>query len=442
MKLPSIAQLEQTQLTPNSTLADLPLFDFQVEIDTIVKDVEQVLRAHSTLPGVIVTMNHKAAGVISRRKFFEQLGQLYGVSVYLKRPIKLVLAAIGAEPLILSAQTRLPEATAQALDRPLNFVYEPVIVEFGQYCRMVDVYTLLIAQSRLFANLQAELQLANEELETRIELRTAELVKANHDLTREVAQRKQIEQELVATRDQAVAASRFKSELMAKVSHELRTPLGGILGLTEMLQVGVYGPLSPQQEQVTNQIIKSTHYLTDLVNQILDQAKFEAGKLKLNISNVAPIQIVEETVAKLGVMAQAKGLALTIDIAADVPATLAADPMRLKQILLNLVSNALKFTEEGGVHIQLYRYDPDHWAMAVSDTGPGIPAAAQAHIFEPFGQVDGSITRQHTGTGLGLSIVKQFTTLMGGQVLLESIPGQGSTFTITLPLKPVQENVA
>jgi signal transduction histidine kinase len=361
------------------------------------------------------------------------------VSVYLKRPIKLVLEAIGAEPLIMPAHTRLPEATAQALDRPLNFVYEPVIVEFGQYCRMVDVYTLLIAQSRLFANLQAELRLANEELETRIELRTAELVKANHDLTREVAQRKQIEQELVATRDQAVAASRFKSELMAKVSHELRTPLGGILGLTEMLQVGVYGPLSPQQEQVTNQIIKSTHYLTDLVNQILDQAKFEAGKLKLNISNVAPIQIVEETVAKLGVLAQAKGLALTIDIAADVPATLAADPMRLKQILLNLVSNALKFTDEGGVHIQLYRYDTGRWAMAVSDTGPGIPAAAQAQIFEPFGQVDGSMTRQHTGTGLGLSIVKQFTTLMGGQVLLESELGQGSTFTVILPLKPVQE---
>jgi hypothetical protein len=212
--------------------------------------------------------------------------------------------------------------------------------------------------------------------------------------------------------------------------------------MTEMLQVGVYGPLSQQQEPVTAQIIKSTHYLTDLVNQILDQAKFEAGKLKLHVSAIAPAQIVEETVAKLGVMAQAKGLALTIGIGDDVPATLAADPLRLKQILLNLVSNAIKFTDDGGVHIQLYRIDAGRWAMAVSDTGPGIPAAAQAQIFEPFGQVDGSITRQHTGTGLGLSIVKQFTTLMGGQVLLESELGQGSTFTIILPLKPIQEKVA
>jgi signal transduction histidine kinase len=139
--------------------------------------------------------------------------------------------------------------------------------------------------------------------------------------------------------------------------------------------------------------------------------------------------------AKMGVLAQVKGLALTADIAADMPDILSGDSARVEQILVNLVSNAIKFTQQGTVQISLYRANAAHWALQVSDTGPGIPLEAQAQIFEPFGQVDSSITRMHTGTGLGLSIVNQLVTLMGGQITLKSQPGQGSIFTVLLPLE-------
>ncbi|MBN1994646.1 MAG: hypothetical protein JW953_18245 [Anaerolineae bacterium] len=436
----SIAKLERIQLTMDSRLADLPAYAFQVEANTIVYEVDKTLRRHLILPGVIVTDQQVAIGVISRRKFFEQLGQLYGVSVYLRRPIRLVLEAIGVKPLCLSAGSTISEALALALSRPPQFVYEPVVVEFEhQIYRLLDIYTLLSAQSKLFAYLQAELQEANSNLEGRVERRTAELARVNTDLIQEIVKRKQVEEALILARDEALAASRLKSELVAKVSHELRTPLGAILGHTQMLQIGLHGPISVEQQEVASKIIKSTNYLTSLVNQLLDQAQYEAGKLVLNIAPVVPADIVEETLSKLGVMAQNKKLTLTGQIAPDVPPQLLGDSVRLKQILVNLVSNALKFTEQGTVSIRLYCPDPGHWAMQVSDTGPGIPLEAQTYIFEPFEQVDGSITREYAGTGLGLAIVKQLTTLMDGQVDLESTVGRGSTFTITLPLSPIQE---
>lgn len=436
----SIAKLEQVQLTIDTPLADLPVYDFQVDVQTVVHEVEKILRQHMILPGVIIADHHKAIGVISRRKFFEQLGQLYGVAVYLKRPIRLMLQAIGAEPLHLPSTVTVPEAIRLALSRPPMFVYEPIIVEFkNQTYRLLDIYTLLIAQTKLFSSLQLELQQANDELEARIEKRTSELVKVNADLTEQIARRKQVEEALILARDQALAVSRLKSELLAKVSHELRTPLGAILGHAEMIQVGVYGAISGEQEEATTKIIKSTNYLTSLVNQLLDQAQFEAGKLKLNISNFDPRQIIKDLLSKLGVIAQNKGLTLTADVAANLPNTLKGDPVRVQQILMNLVSNAIKFTERGSVQVKLFCHSDTHWAMQVCDTGPGIPAEAQHHIFEPFGQVDGSMTRQHTGTGLGLSIVKQLVSLMGGQIKVDSKLRQGSTFTIILPLQPEEE---
>jgi signal transduction histidine kinase len=273
-----------------------------------------------------------------------------------------------------------------------------------------------------------------ETLEQRVAERTSELVNERDKLN--VALK-----ELAAARDQALAASRLKTELLAKVSHELRTPLAAILGLAEVLDLGVYGPISGKQQQTVAQIIDSAQYLTGLVNELLDQAQLEAGKLKLDMRPFAPADVLDHTVAKLSVLAQAKGLTLTAGMAADVPATLSGDPARVQQVLVNLVSNAIKFTQAGTVQVRLYRPDAIYWAMEVSDTGPGIPFEAQAYIFEPFRQVDGSMTRAHIGAGLGLSIVKQLTTLMGGQVTLESEVGRGSTFTVQLPLSPIQKRI-
>jgi PAS domain S-box-containing protein len=258
---------------------------------------------------------------------------------------------------------------------------------------------------------------------------------------RDITERKQTEEALALARDQALQASRLKTELLAKVSHELRTPLGAILGFAEMLELGVYGSPSEEQKRAMAQIIDSTHYLTGLVNELLDQAQLNEGKLKLNLISFTPADILNDTLSKMQVLANSKGLSLTTDIAADMPTVLTGDLVRLEQILVNLVSNAIKFTQTGKVQVRLCRPDVAHWALQVTDTGIGIPLEAQAYIFEPFAQVDGSMTREQEGFGLGLSIVKQLTHLMGGEVTLESEVGRGSKFTVSLPLQPSQEKV-
>jgi hypothetical protein len=174
-------------------------------------------------------------------------------------------------------------------------------------------------------------------------------------------------------------------------------------------------------------------------NELLDQAQLDAGELKLNLSPFPLTNLAEGALSRINILAQTKGLTLTTTIAPGMPATLIGDQARLQQILVNLVDNAVKFTSTGTVRVCFYRPDLTHWALQVSDTGPGIPIEAQAYIFEPFRQVDGSITRQHGGAGLGLSIVKQLTTMMGGQITLESEIGQGSVFTILFPLESIPE---
>lgn len=256
----------------------------------------------------------------------------------------------------------------------------------------------------------------------------------------EIAERRQAEEALTQARDHALMSSRLKTELLAKVSHELRTPLGAIIGFAEMLEGGVYGRTSLEQKRIIAEIIDSGQYLTGLVNELLDQAHFESGRLKLQLNTFTPAALVEPVLSKMKVLAQNKDISLTGHLADNLPALLSGDLARLQQILVNLVSNAIKFTPQGTVQVHLFRPDADHWAIQVSDTGVGIPPEAQTYIFEPFRQVDGSMTRRQAGSGLGLSIVKQLTELMNGQITLESKIGQGSTFTISLPLLITQES--
>jgi signal transduction histidine kinase len=201
-----------------------------------------------------------------------------------------------------------------------------------------------------------------------------------------------------------------------------------------MLQVGVYGPLSAKQRSITQKVMNSTAHLTNMVNKLLDQAHLEAGILKVTVISFSPARLIEHVHATLDVLAESKGLQLTSDIAANMPPSLSSDFVQLQQIIINLVDNAIKFTEQGSVHVRIYQFDETYWAIQVTDTGPGIPAEAYAYIFDAFRQVDGTATRRYSGFGLGLSIVNQLTTLMGGQVKVESKLGQGSTFTVLLPL--------
>jgi signal transduction histidine kinase len=196
----------------------------------------------------------------------------------------------------------------------------------------------------------------------------------------------------------------------------------------------VFGPVTGEQIDATAKILDSTHYLTSLVNELLNQARLDAGRFSLKRDTYAPAAMLERVESKIIDLARNKGLNLVTDIAADVPELVSGDSDQVQQILVNLVGNAIKFTNEGAVTVTFYCSDPTHWALQVTDTGPGIPADAQAYIFEPFRQVDGSMTRQHQGAGLGLSIVKQLVDLMGGQITVASKVGQGSTFTVILPL--------
>ncbi len=251
--------------------------------------------------------------------------------------------------------------------------------------------------------------------------------------------RKRAEQELARARDEALETSRFKSELLARVSHELRTPLNVILGYTEMLQEGIFGPLTELQWEPTEKILQSTDFLTRQVGELLDLAKLEVGQLSLNRQEFAIADVVKSIHEHISVLARNKKVQLVKEIQDNVPPVLYGDPDRIEQILLNLVGNGVKFSDEGVVTLRVFLPDDSHVALQVTDQGIGIPPEMVAVIFEPFKQVDGSITRMYPGTGLGLAIVKQLTDLMDGTIEVQSQEGEGSTFTVYLPLVAAAE---
>ncbi len=253
-------------------------------------------------------------------------------------------------------------------------------------------------------------------------------------VARDITDIKRAQEALAIARDQALEASRLKSQLLAKVSHELRTPLGGILGYAELLRDGAFGRLTAEQKDVTAQVVDSTNYLTTMVSELLDEAQIEAKSISLHLEPFSPTKLLEQVEDKLSVVTRNKGLLLEASIAPELPETIWGDERRLQQILINLVGNSIKFTKDGQVRVSLYAPDSEHWSIQVADTGTGIPEEARAYIFEPFRQVDNSITRENRGTGLGLSITKQLVELMEGQITLESEVGRGSTFTICLPI--------
>jgi signal transduction histidine kinase len=228
--------------------------------------------------------------------------------------------------------------------------------------------------------------------------------------------------------------SRMKSIIVAMVSHELRTPLNAVQGLAELLQQGVYGQLADKQQQTVDRIILNTKRLMSLVRDLLDQAQIEAGTLKIDSVIFSPSELLDSVREVVTGMAQQKNLQFALTIANDLPATLVGDPQRLGQILINLSTNAIKFTETGSVKVSLFPLDAGHWVMEVADTGPGIPISAEAYIFDAFRQIDSSAGRRHGGIGLGLSIVKRLVNVMEGDIRLSSRIGRGSTFSVILPL--------
>jgi signal transduction histidine kinase len=231
-------------------------------------------------------------------------------------------------------------------------------------------------------------------------------------------------------------SSKHKSQFLANMSHELRTPLNAILGYTELILDNIYGDISEKVRDVLSRLEKSGRLLLALINDVLDLSKIEAGQLTLSVSDYSMQDIVQTVFTGVESLAAEKKLSLKATAAQDLPLG-HGDERRLSQVLLNLVGNAIKFTEAGEVNIEVKAFD-SAFLVAVSDTGPGIPLSDQAKIFEEFHQVDSTSTRKKGGTGLGLSISKRIVNMHGGRIWVESSPGNGSTFSFTIPFRTEQ----
>jgi signal transduction histidine kinase len=265
-------------------------------------------------------------------------------------------------------------------------------------------------------------------------IRESEQIVGFQAVARDITAIKQAQEALSLARDQALEASHFKGDLLAKVSHELRTPLFGILGYAELLRDDALGPLAQNQKQAVETILASSQYLTNLISELMDQAQIEAKKLVLQFSPCSPSDLLQDLEEIMSVLAQKKGLTLQTILEPNVPVTVFSDEQRLRQIMINLVTNAIKFTKQGEINVRMFRPTPIYWAIQVSDTGIGIPAEAQTIIFEPFQKVNSVLTKDNRGIGLGLSITKQLVDLMNGHITLESEVGKGSTLTVTFPI--------
>src|SRR5688572_585295 len=282
---------------------------------------------------------------------------------------------------------------------------------------------------------QEKLKATNEDLEEKARL----LSEHNAEVARKNSEIELARQELEEKAEQLAQSSKYKSEFLANMSHELRTPLNSLLILSKLMSQNPDGNLTPQQVEHAATIHAAGSDLLALINEILDLAKIESGMMEVDVRAVSFDVLKDYVDRNFRAIAQQKGLAFEVELAPDLPASMTTDPQRLQQVLRNLLSNAFKFTDEGSVALRVARVERGDGgepaiAFSVSDTGIGIPPEKHKVIFEAFQQADGTTSREYGGTGLGLSISREIATLLGGEITVQSAPGQGSSFTLYLPL--------
>jgi two-component system, sensor histidine kinase len=238
--------------------------------------------------------------------------------------------------------------------------------------------------------------------------------------------------ELAVTRRQAEYANHLKSQFLSTMSHELRTPLNAIVGYSQIQLAGMAGAMTDEQSGFQERILINAKHLLKLINEVLDLSKIEAGRLEIDKSAFNLREALNTVELQNRGLAEDKQLAFHIKVDERLPDVIVGDEGRIKQVVINLISNAIKFTDEGSITLEASLHDQDNWRIAIQDTGIGIPSHQQEHIFDEFRQVDPTLERG--GTGLGLAIVRRLVLMMGGNIRVSSAVGQGSTFTVTLPL--------
>jgi signal transduction histidine kinase len=304
-------------------------------------------------------------------------------------------------------------------DFPVEAIAGKVMNERDEPIAIVTViHDLSVAEEK--EKLASQLMVLNRDLEARVAEATSELEERHRRLELQ--------------RDELRRASQLKSEFLASMSHELRTPLNAIIGHTQNVIDGLYGTLPPQMQMITRRIEGNSKHLLMLINDILDLAKIEAGEMPMTIEEVELLPLLDDVLRTLEPMAQRRALSLTLDAGAS-RARIRSDGTKLRQILTNLGSNAVKFTVKGGVRIRLQEGESGV-SIVVEDSGIGIPRDQIEAAFQDFRQLDQSYTRQEGGTGLGLSITRRLVGLLGGRLFVRSQPGVGSSFRVEFPIFP------
>ncbi|MDY6989793.1 MAG: response regulator [Thermodesulfobacteriota bacterium] len=375
-----------------------------------------VFAAHSGTAGLEMVRAHDIGVVLADQRMPEMDGLTFleGVRQYNPDAVRIILTGYGSLENAMAAINRL---------QIFGYLTKPWTSEGlrGTIARAFDHFNLARENKRITLALQK----ANEQ----VEASNRELMASNRQLREAIAQAEEMAK-------RAEAANVAKSEFLANMSHEIRTPINGVIGMTGLL---LDTELTPEQQQYAQITRSSADALLSVINEILDYSKIEAGKLDVEIMDFDLAMTVEEVMDVLALDAHNKGLELVFLVHQDVPALIRGDPARLRQVLINLANNAIKFTEKGEVLIRVsVDAESDHEAIIrfeVSDTGIGIPDNRLDCLFQPFTQVDGSTTRRYGGTGLGLTISKDLARMMGGKIGVESKEGEGSMFWFTATLE-------